>query len=126
MTWQAMLSNGRLFIGTDMGSWRQLKNICDEHNLTIDSLTHDNIEVDDHPRRISYFIIYDKMTTLVSKQSRTRIGFGSFRQNGKARIMWRVISSNMGRKAYGNYTEVVTPKNSIWQDLSIPCSKKKK
>jgi hypothetical protein len=117
--WEAILSNGEIFQGGDISSWRTLKRKCDEQQLHIHSLTRNAEEIDSHPKAKSYFIIYDQWQSLMSKQARTRICFGSFRENGKARLQWEVINSTLADDP-GNYTEIVTPNNAVWNQVSIP------
>lgn len=116
--WTAVLSNNETFDGGHISSWRALKNKCDKENLKIKSLLFEGQEVDPHPQAVSYFIMYDQTTTLLSKQSRTRICFGSFRKNGKARLRWRIVQSTFKNDS-GNYTEIITPNNVSWKDLAI-------
>lgn len=112
--WIATLSNGEKFEEQDMSTWRMLKNKCVQEHLKIRSLEYDGQEVD--PKAISYFIIFDAITLVISKDKRFRRGIGSFRPNGKARIKWETISGNLPN---GNYTEIVQPKNTVWKDLSV-------
>lgn len=117
--WKAILSNSEIFEGGDIGAWRVLKNKCDAENLTIKKLLRDDKEVDPHPATVSYFIMYDQVTTLISKQSRTRICFGSFRKNGKARLQWEVINNTLGSEDRGNHTRIVSGDNEMWKELAI-------
>ena len=123
--WTALLSNGEKFDGGDISSWRTLKSKCDSENLTIRALLRGDEEIDLHQKVISYFIMYDQVTTIFTQLSRTRICFGSFRENGKARLQWEVINSTLGGEDFGNYTEVVKPDNAMWDQISIPVERGK-
>lgn len=123
--WKAILSNNEVFLGGDISSWRTLRDKCKGDNLEIIALIHDDEEIDPHPRCVSYFIIYDQATSLRSGQTRTRIGFGSFRENGKARLKWEVIDGSLGARDIGNYTEMVTGDNAMWHELAVPVNRGK-
>lgn len=120
INWTAILNNKEVFVGKDMSSWRELKKKCDEENLSIVALLRDGKEIDPHPKAKSYFIMYDTMTTLTNSLQRTRICYGSFRENGKARLDWKVVQSNFDN-SFGEHVEIVVPENAqSWQELCIP------
>lgn len=112
--WKATLSNGEVVDEHDMKSWRKLKAKCLVEGLKIRSLQFEGEEVD--PRAISYFVIFDAVAFLFAKDQRFRRGVGSFRSNGKARIIWRTLEGNIQG---GDYTEIVQPKNTSWQEVAI-------
>ncbi len=112
--WTAILSNGEKIEEQDMSSWRKLKGKCVQGELKIQSLEYEKQEVD--PKAVSYFVIFDVITFIFSKNQRIRRGIGSFQTNGKARIKWETIQGNPQN---GNYTEVVQPKDTFWQELSV-------
>ena len=112
--WTAILSNGEKIEEQDMSSWRKLKGKCVQGELKIQSLEYEKQEVD--PKAVSYFVIFDVITFIFSKNQRIRRGIGSFHTNGKDRIKWETIQGNPQN---GNYTEVVQPKDTFWQELSV-------
>ena len=119
-SWEAILSDGQVFSGADMSSWRQLMHICYVDELSIVALIHDGQEVDDHLKAVSYFIMYDQKSSLNGNGSRLRICFGSNRENGKARLQWKVISNTFSSNDINNITEIVQPLNTAWNEISIP------
>ncbi len=112
--WKATLSNGEVVDEHDMQTWRNLSVRCYKEGLKIKSLKFEDKEVD--PSAVSYFIIFDSLTFLMSKQQRWRRGIGSVRPNGKARIVWRTIQGTIEN---GDYTEVSREVDKAWKEVAI-------
>ncbi len=112
--WKVTLSNGEVIDEHDMQSWRKLRAKCESEKLTIRSLKSKGAEVDE--RATSYFVIFDSLSFVKSGQNRFRRGIGSFRPNGKARIVWETAS---GTIKGGDYTEIVKKINAKWHDVTI-------
>jgi hypothetical protein len=114
--WKIKLSNGdTVEQSEDQFLWRKIMNRCKENGLHIVSFTWNGKEIDD--RATACFIINDVAGSTVRGLVRARVGLGSFRENGKGRIMWK---TQVGNPTAGDYCEVIRPdKAQTYKEISI-------
>ncbi len=115
--WQATLSNNEVIQQSpDVSKWRkQVMERCNRDDLHLISFTWDGEEVD--PRGESCFIINDVYGFAGAGVIRARLGLGTFRSNGKGRIIWKTL---LGDPKCGNYSEVIPPeKAAVYMELAV-------
>lgn len=125
-TWIARLNNGETVKGGSPGSWMELRNKTLNENLSLVSLSANGREVDSHPGVESYFTFFKVWTNFKNKPV-TKVCHGSFRKNGKARLVWETLDPE-DDKVLIEIVSADHPDSKSWKEIAIPvtCSQKKK